>query len=62
MTFTIGQKVKKLSQPYSKPQRISEAIFDGSFEWYRLEFGGGAWHKPEELTPRKQLAATVASR
>jgi hypothetical protein len=50
MTFEIGQTVKKLSRLCDEPQRISEALFDGNFEWYRLEFGGGAWHKPEELT------------
>jgi hypothetical protein len=49
MTFEIGQTVKKLSRLCDEPQRISEALFDGNFEWYRLEFDGGAWHEPEEL-------------
>jgi hypothetical protein len=47
MTFYVGQTVKKLSN--DDVQRISQALFDGDFEWYRL--GGSAWHKPDELVP-----------
>jgi hypothetical protein len=49
MTFEPGQQVIKLACPSGGPLRISEAIFDGDFEWYRLESGGCAWHKPEEF-------------
>lgn len=48
MTFRVGQAVKKLAQATSV-FHISEAIWDGNFEWYRTEEGGLRWHKAEEL-------------